>query len=140
MSNEPSRRVPLNDRVSEDVIRDLVHAFYAKVRADEELGPIFSSVIKGDWDPHLRKMCDFWSSVMRMTGRYDGNPMGAHIRLTSVKPEHFARWITLFEQTAREVCDAGVAALFVARAANIARSLQLGMFYRPADRPALASR
>ena len=50
--------------ITENMIRQLVHGFYAKVRADQELGPIFARVIGEDWDPHLEKMCAFWSSVM----------------------------------------------------------------------------
>jgi hemoglobin len=78
-------------------------------------------------------MCDFWSSVMLTSGRYKGNPMTAHMRLKMVKPEHFERWLFLFRDTARALCAPEVADLFIARADNIARSLQLGMFYRPGE-------
>jgi Domain of unknown function DUF488 len=58
-------------RLSEDTIRHLVDSFYAKVRADPELGPIFERAIVGDWGPHLATMHDFWSSVMLTTGRQE---------------------------------------------------------------------
>jgi hemoglobin len=115
---------------SEAEIKALVHGFYAKIRSDESLGPIFNRAIS-DWDPHLEKMCDFWSSVMRMSRRYHGNPMAAHLRLKTVRPEHFQRWLALFAETARELFEPELAKGFTARAENIARSLQLGMFYRP---------
>ena len=95
----PLRR-PVDESISEDLIHDLVHGFYARIRADAVLGPIFARVIGDNWDPHLAKMCDFWSSVMRMSGRYKGNPMLAHMRLKSVQPEHFERWLGLFRQSA----------------------------------------
>ena len=136
MAYENPKRKPIDDRIEEDVIRALVHGFYGKVRKDEMIGPIFARVIGGDWDPHLAKMCDFWSSVMRMTGRYKGNPMLAHMRLKTVRPEHFQRWLMLFGETARELCEPDVAALFVGRAENIAKSLQLGMFFKPGAKPA----
>jgi hemoglobin len=117
--------------VSEEQIRTLVQAFYGKIRCDAVLGPIFESVIADEWDAHLARMCDFWSSVMRTTGRYKGNPMAAHLRLETVRPEHFAYWLTLFQKTALEVCPPDIAMQFCARAQTIARSLQLGMFYRP---------
>jgi len=123
--------IPQAPMIEEETIRRLVHGFYAKVRADAELGPIFARVIGDDWDAHLAKMCDFWSAVMLTTGRYQGNPMATHLKLEGVSPAHFARWLALFRETAGEVCDAPVAALFVARAENIARSLQMGMFWRP---------
>ncbi|HEY4123707.1 MAG TPA: group III truncated hemoglobin [Rhizomicrobium sp.] len=73
-SDNPHRR-PIDDHIGEDVIRKLVFGFYVKVRKDDVLGPIFARAIGDDWDPHLEKMCDFWSSVMCMTGRYKGKPM-----------------------------------------------------------------
>lgn len=132
MVPENPRRKPVSARINEEMIHTLVHAFYARVRQDAVLGPIFARVIGEDWGPHLAKMCDFWSSVMLMSGRYKGNPMIAHIRLKMVKPEHFARWLDLFQATAQDTCPPDIAAQFSVRALNIARSLQLGMFYRPA--------
>jgi hemoglobin len=127
-------RQPVSARIDEPVIEALVHRFYAKVRKDAEIGPIFNRVVGDDWDEHLAKMCRFWSSVMLMTGSYKGNPMLAHMRLKMVRPEHFERWLTLFRETAVEICHPEAAARFVEKAENIARSLQLGMFYRP-DNP-----
>ena len=37
------------NHVSEDGIRQLVDAFYDKVRLDAELAPIFLRAIPGDW-------------------------------------------------------------------------------------------
>ena len=61
-------------RLSDDEIRHLVDSFYAKIRADSELGPIFDRAIPGDWGPHLATMHDFWSSIMLTSGRYQGQP------------------------------------------------------------------
>jgi|GEM_PF-4084376 len=57
--------------------------------------------------------------------------MVAHMRLKMIRPEHFTRWLELFRQTANDLCPPEIAALFIARAENIARSLQLGMFFQP---------
>src|SRR6266446_10861177 len=84
--------------ITEAMIERLVHGFYAKVRADAVLGPIFDARI-GDWEPHLAQMCAFWSSVALMTGRYHGK----HLPLP-VDADHFDRWLELFEATAREIC------------------------------------
>ena len=131
MRSENPRRQPVHAKISEEMVKTLVHAFYVKIREDVVLGPIFSRVIGDNWTSHLAKMCDFWSSVMLMSGRYKGNPMIAHMRLKMVRPEHFERWLGLFQETAQEVCPPDIAALFRTRAENIARSLQLGMFFRP---------
>lgn len=112
--------------VTEEMIHALVHGFYDRIRVDPALGPIFSRVIT-DWDPHLERMCDFWSSVMLMTGRFKGAPMAAHVRIEGLGPTHFARWLHLFRQTAAELCPPEAAAVFVAKAEMIAQSLQLGI-------------
>ena len=117
--------------IDEVMICHLVHTFYARIRQDTVIGPIFERVIGEDWDPHLAKMCDFWSSVMLLTGRYKGTPMVAHMRLKMVQPLHFERWLELFRQTAVEICPPQSAIAFILRAENIARSLQLGMFFKP---------
>jgi len=110
--------------VTESLIRNQVHTFYGKVRSDPALGPIFRDAVS-DWDHHLQKMCDFWSSVLLMTGRFKGAPMAVHAALTTIRPTHFARWLRLFEQSAREVCPPDAADLFIARSRIIAEALQL---------------
>jgi hemoglobin len=111
--------------VDEAMIERLVHAFYARVRTDDVLGPVFASRIT-DWPPHLERMCAFWSSVVLMTGRYHGRPMQAHAPLP-VSGTHFDRWLALFEATARANCPPAAARLFVEKARMIAASLELGI-------------
>jgi hemoglobin len=114
--------------VTEEMIHDLVHAFYAKVRRDPALAPVFNRVIaEADWPTHLAKMCDFWSSVMLMSGRFKGSPMRAHVEVRDIRPTHFARWLHLFHETAREVCPPEATAAFVEKSKMIAESLQLGI-------------
>ena len=123
--------------VTETMIQDLVHAFYARVRLDPALGPIFNRVIGDNWDDHLAKLCDFWSSVLLMTGRFKGAPMAAHARLADVQPAHFVRWLQLFRQTALERCPPAAGALFVAKSEMIAQSLQLGIAVSRGEFPPL---
>lgn len=125
--------------VTEVMIRDLVHAFYARVRADPALGPIFNRVVGDEWDHHLAKLCDFWSSVLLMTGRFKGAPMIAHARLHDIRPTHFARWLHLFRLTAEQVCPPEAAALFVAKSEIIAQSLQLGIAVGRGEIPPLGA-
>jgi hemoglobin len=111
--------------INEAMIEQLVRAFYAKVRGDEMLGPIFEARI-ADWEPHLAQMCAFWSSVALMSGRYHGAPMPKHLPLP-VDAEHFDRWLALFEATAKEVCPPAAQEHFIERARRIASSLELGI-------------
>lgn len=112
--------------INEDMIRGLVVRFYARVRKDELLGPIFNGAID-DWDAHLDKLCAFWSSVTLMSGRYKGRPMQVHAALPGIGRLHFERWLALFARTAEESCPPAAAAFFVDRAHQIAASLQRGM-------------
>lgn len=111
--------------INERMIERLVHRFYDKVRADTVLGPIFDARI-ADWQPHLARMCAFWSSVVLISGRYHGRPMEAHRELP-VDHSHFERWLALFRETARAECPSKAADLFIDRAERIAESLELGI-------------
>jgi hemoglobin len=111
--------------ITEEMIERVVRAFYARVREDAVLAPIFEARIH-DWEPHLQQMCAFWSSVALMSGRYHGTPMVKHMPLL-VDAEHFDRWLALFEATARDLCPPEAEAHFVERARRIAASLELGI-------------
>jgi hemoglobin len=111
--------------ITEAMIERLVRGFYAKVRKDAVLAPVFEARI-ADWEPHLKRMCAFWSSVALMSGRYHGTPMAKHMPLP-VNAGHFDRWLELFEATARELCPPAAATHFVELARRIAASLELGI-------------
>jgi hemoglobin len=112
-------------RIDEALIEKLLRAFYARVRVDPLIGPIFNSRIQ-DWEPHILRICDFWSAVMLRTGRYRGQPMRLHLPLP-IDGTHFDRWLEIFERTAFEVCAEEVAGQFVERARTIGRSLEMGI-------------
>jgi hemoglobin len=122
--------------IDEAMIHVQVHAFYGRVRTDRVLGPIFNAAVD-DWDEHLAKLCDFWSSVLLMTGRFKGSPMAAHARNPDIRHEHFARWLDLFEATAVELLPAPAAALFVEKSRMIGRSLALGLAVSRGELPQL---
>jgi hemoglobin len=127
MTRDPHPRAPGVDAgITEAMIRELVHTFYARVRDDALIGPIFNARIE-DWPAHLDKLCGFWSSVLLMTGRYKGTPMQAHAALPNLSDEHFARWLALFGTTAQATCSTEAARLFIDRSQRIAASLQLGI-------------
>jgi hemoglobin len=98
----------------------LVHTFYAKVRADDMLGPIFEPIIKDNWAPHLDRMVDFWSTILLYTKKYKDDPMPKHRKL-SVEQAHFDRWLFLFNQTIDELFMGEVADNARLRAASIAK-------------------
>ncbi|MBN9425922.1 MAG: group III truncated hemoglobin [Burkholderiales bacterium] len=117
---------------SEEEIRQMVDDFYAKVRRDEQLGPIFNSRID-DWDHHLVKLTDFWSSLLRGTTRFAGSPMTKHIALPGLSAALFQRWLQLFHETTQTLPNRMMAERADAMAQRIARSLWFG--YQTSHRP-----
>lgn len=111
--------------IDEAMIERLVRSFYSRVRKDDLLAPVFAAKVE-DWEPHLQRMCAFWSSVALMSGRYHGQPMARHLPLP-IDARHFDRWLALFEETARELCPAAAADHFATLARRIAESLELGI-------------
>lgn len=109
--------------LDETSLRRFVEEFYTRMRAEPVLGPIFAARIT-DWEPHLRRMTDFWSSVALMTGRYRGRPVEAHAGLP-INWTHFERWLVLFRQTAMDSLPPDGAAHLIERAERIARSLHV---------------
>lgn len=121
--------------IDEAGLERLVHAFYARVREDAELGPIFNDAID-DWPEHLRKLTAFWSSIMLTSGRYKGQPVPAHLKHRDrITPALFERWLALWGETARALMPPEAAAAIEAKAARIAESLQLALFFRLDSRP-----
>ena len=130
LADVPIRNLIIEDIVErsgidEAMIETLIRGFYARVRQDALLAPIFESRIS-DWEPHFDNMFAFWSSLTLHTGRYHGQPMAKHMPL-AVDARHFDRWLALFEQTAREVCPPAAAERFIERARRVAESLELGV-------------
>lgn len=127
--------IALFDRVTEGTIKALVDEFYARVRRDPTLGPVFDHAISEEaWPAHLEKMCAFWSSVMLTTGRYKGNPIAAHRNVAGIAPPLFGNWLHLFEAAAADLFVPELADRFAHSARRIAASLKLALFFRP-DQP-----
>ena len=117
----------LADLITEAGLRDLIGRFYAKVRRDPLIGPVFEQAIH-DWDEHIDRLADFWSSVMLTSGRYKGRPLPAHIKHgDAITPASFERWLSLWRETTDEVMPPAAAAAMQDKAARIAESLSLGI-------------
>ena len=117
---------------SEREVADLVQSFYARVRGDAVLGPIFARHV-ADWDKHLPKMVDFWSSALRKTARYRGTPMPVHIALPGLDGHLFARWVAIFKATTAAQPNVALQARADELAERIAQSLWYG--YQLQHRP-----
>ena len=128
-------------QIDDAALERLIPLFYARVRADAELGPVFNDAI-GDWPHHLDKLVAFWSSVMLTSGRYKGNPMIAHLKhKPRLTPQLFDRWLALWAEATDEVMAPPAAAALQAKARRISESLQLALFFKldPSSQPGRAA-
>jgi len=101
----------------------LVHRFYACVRDDALLGPVFNAAIGDHWPEHLATLTNFWTSVLLASGRYKGNPMMAHLAIPQMDHQHFSRWIELWRQTTTEIFGAEISAALVTKASSMGERL-----------------
>lgn len=88
-------------------VKLLVHSFYAKIRANEEIGPFFNTTIQ-DWESHLEKLTDFWENNLFAVRKYFGNPIEAHIKVdeqfdNKINPSIFGLWLNLWFETLDEL-------------------------------------
>lgn len=115
--------------ITEEKLKTLVDAFYARVRQDPLIGPVFNRAID-DWPEHLDKLHAFWSSVMLTSGRYKGRPLPAHVKHgDSISAESFERWLEIWKRTTDELLDPASAAAIQEKAARIGESLSLGIAF-----------
>lgn len=121
--------------ISSEEINELVDKFYARVRLDPEIGPIFNAAVD-DWPEHLSTLKDFWATVLLTERRYKGNPLAKHLELALDAP-HFARWLTLFAETAREVMPPPHADLVIWKSQRIAETFQSAIASRRGDTPGI---
>ena len=119
---------------SREEVSLLVMTFYAKIRKDDLLGPIFNGIIT-DWETHLELLTDFWETNLLYKRKYFGNPMHAHVEVdqkcgNTINEMHFGTWINLWVQTIDELFenDDEIAQVAKNRARNMGTFLHLNIF------------
>lgn len=118
------------DNIDEGSVRALVERFYARIRADEVLGPIFEKALAGRWDVHIATLTEFWCSALRIKRGYAGDMLAAHQPLARLTPALFPRWLALFRETVGECFTDEAARAIEDRAQRIARNLETAIFNR----------
>lgn len=117
---------PGASRASIDSLADcrvLVNAFYAHVRADPLLDPVFAARIPdGAWPEHLERMAGFWYTVLFGVPLFHGDPKGKHAPLP-ITWQHYERWLSLWASTVDSLFEGPRAEEAKARAARMARVL-----------------
>lgn len=114
--------------VTRERLATLVHSFYADVRADSLLGPVFEHALAERWEPHLDRMVEFWSTVALGSKSFSGNVFGKHMALESVTPAHFSAWVRLWGEHTERLFEPDDARELQFTAHGIARNLFQGYF------------
>jgi hemoglobin len=116
--------------VTQAQIRLVADRFYARVRKDPVLAPIFHTTIGQDatiWEAHIDKITHFWRNALLREPVYSGNPMLVHSGISAIRPEHFALWLGLFDAVLTETLPPDTTALWSRTAHRIGRGLSLGL-------------
>lgn len=128
------------DIENRDDIYALVVHFYANVRADDMLGPIFSRHISDDqWPAHLEKLTDFWETTLFGVRKFKGSPSQKHIGVDrsmeyGVEQAHFGRWLQLWFSSIREMYSGKLATEAEEAARRMAHGQYLSIWmHRPVN-------
>ena len=118
----PAGAVTLFERLGERAgISRLIKWFYARVRFEPDVQPIFDAHI-AKWGPHLEMIIDFWCGQVGGPSSYGGG-LGKHFRI-GIGPEHFATWLRVWEQNCRDLLQPREAGELIALAHSLADDLQ----------------
>jgi hemoglobin len=111
-------------------VNKLVNAFYAKIRLDELLGPIFNShIAEESWPIHLSKLTDFWETNLFGIAKFKGSPTAKHRSVDknlnyTIEQTHFGRWLQLWFETIDALYEGELAT----KAKNSARKMSTGQY------------
>ena len=111
-------------------IDTVVAEFYARVREDEVLAPVFFQSLPPlpkAWMAHEEKIAAFWRNAILFERSYDGNPQRVHRQREAIEPEHFAVWLALFDKVLAEKLIPAQAEAWSALAHRIGRALKMGV-------------
>lgn len=114
-------------------IFQLITAFYAKVRSDDLLGPIFNGMIS-DWNKHHDHLTTFWCNQLFIErGTYRGDPIVVHQKVDDfaqhkINEQHFGRWLNLWVRTIDELFTGDYAFILKNRARKMSTHIHLSIF------------
>ncbi|RVU48541.1 group III truncated hemoglobin [Lujinxingia sediminis] len=121
------------ERFSIAAINEMVHTFYACIREDPVLGPIFESRID-HWPDHLERMVYFWRAVLRSEPTFTMSERGAppvlHWAMDEVERHHYRRWLALFKDVVEGIYQPDDAEQVFEAASRIAEAFSR---YLPSD-------
>jgi hemoglobin len=110
----------------------LVHSFYAKIRADNEIGFFFNDTIQ-NWEEHLEKLTDFWEMNLFGVKKYKGNPIAVHNEVDKhfdhrISPNEFGIWLNLWFETLDELFEGENVEILKRRARKMGTFIYMNIF------------
>ncbi len=110
----------------------LVRTFYAKIRANEEMGHYFNETIT-DWEAHLEKLTDFWENNLFAVRKYFGDPLKAHVEVDekfhhTVTPDVFGLWLNLWFEALEELFEGENMEILKRRARKMGTFLMISIY------------
>jgi hemoglobin len=100
----------------------LLRHFYADVRQDPLISPIFNAQIK-DWKHHLEVIASFWETIIGGPSTY-ARPMPMKHLTLRLREEDFERWLFLWQANCRAQLSSDVAKEMIDLANHIAHRLR----------------
>lgn len=88
----------MHDITNQNDVKQLVDTFYASVRQDHFLGPIFEERLAGHWESHHEILYRFWHTVIFKEMHYYGNPVPGHFDM-NLTASHFESWLKIWTDT-----------------------------------------
>ena len=120
--------------LTEPLVRQVIDAFYVKVRQDPILGPVFNGIIKDEWPAHIERIMAFWLTATRLGSGYDGRRfMPVHLAHAAIRAEQLPQWLLLFRETARQICPPAAADVLIDIAERMADSIRMSLARRDAN-------
>jgi hemoglobin len=120
----PDAMNPLYQRIGgREAISNLLVHFYAHVRQDPLIGPVFNAQIK-DWKEHLDIIASFWETLIGGPRTYARPMPMKHVPL-HLREEHFERWLFIWRANCRAQLSPYVAREMIDLAQHIGGKLRL---------------
>lgn len=112
--------------LTEALLRTVLQTFYARLKKDDVLGPVFTQAIGDDWTKHIDRITLFWLRATGIRGGYRGRDfIPAHLRHLVIRADQLPRWLQLFSETCRELSPPAAADFLIDVAKKMAENLQI---------------
>lgn len=107
MGTRTLQQIVDDGQITRELVQRIMTEFYARVRRDDVLGPVFAGAIEDSrWEAHIAKVVRFWLMAFRIERNYKGRDfMPAHLKHPQIRSELAPVWLALFDETLAQLCS-----------------------------------